>query len=178
MTYTVPYAFVPGTKAKADEVNANFIDILEKIKSTDDYNKETEKRITEAEKNITDITNKLDGEWTKVNFTICNQISLQGTSNATFNVSILPDDGNIYEILIEAYANTVEKSWYIVYVTTSVISTSRILSADSNNSANGKFDKMALVSIPIGANRQITINRSSSMNGLLNLIIKGYRKVQ
>ena len=31
MTFGVPYSFVPGTKAKADEVNANFIDVLTKI---------------------------------------------------------------------------------------------------------------------------------------------------
>ena len=34
MTYGVPYSFVPGTKAKADEVNANFIDVLNKIEDT------------------------------------------------------------------------------------------------------------------------------------------------
>ena len=34
MTYGVPYSFVPGTKAKADEVNANFIDVLSKIEDT------------------------------------------------------------------------------------------------------------------------------------------------
>lgn len=36
MTYSVPYSFVPGTKAKADEVNANFIDILNKIEETNE----------------------------------------------------------------------------------------------------------------------------------------------
>ena len=34
MTFGVPYSFVPGTKAKADEVNANFIDVLSKIEDT------------------------------------------------------------------------------------------------------------------------------------------------
>ena len=35
MTFGVPYSFVPGTKAKADEVNANFIDVLNKIDTVD-----------------------------------------------------------------------------------------------------------------------------------------------
>ena len=34
MTYGVPYSFVPGTKARADEVNANFIEVLNKIEET------------------------------------------------------------------------------------------------------------------------------------------------
>ena len=41
MTYGVPYSFVPGTKAKADEVNANFIDVLDKIKTTNERIDET-----------------------------------------------------------------------------------------------------------------------------------------
>ena len=31
MTSGIPYSFVPGTKAKADEVNANFLAVLNKI---------------------------------------------------------------------------------------------------------------------------------------------------
>lgn len=41
MTFGVPYSFVPGTKAKADEVNANFIDVLTKIEDTNSRIDET-----------------------------------------------------------------------------------------------------------------------------------------
>ena len=33
-TYRVPYTFVPGTKAKATEVNANFSSVMDLIEET------------------------------------------------------------------------------------------------------------------------------------------------
>ena len=62
MTYGVPYSFVPGTKAKADEVNANFIDVLDKIKTTneriDETNSTTQSNKTTLEEKInTDVSN-------------------------------------------------------------------------------------------------------------------------
>ena len=62
MTYGVPYSFVPGTKAKADEVNANFIDLLDKIKTTneriDETNSTTQSNKTTLEEKInTDVSN-------------------------------------------------------------------------------------------------------------------------
>ena len=31
MTFNIPYSFVPGTKAKANEVNANFIAVIDEL---------------------------------------------------------------------------------------------------------------------------------------------------
>jgi len=57
MTYGVPYSFVPGTKAKADEVNANFIDVLNKIEDTntriDDAGTQTSEDISSLETKLT-----------------------------------------------------------------------------------------------------------------------------
>lgn len=56
MTYGVPYSFVPGTKAKADEVNANFIDILNKIEDTnsriDDANTKSSQELKETKEEL------------------------------------------------------------------------------------------------------------------------------
>lgn len=105
MTYGVPYSFVPGTKAKADEVNANFIDILNKIEDTnsriDDANtkssqelKETKEELNaeiakKADLNFSNIgTNAkamfsakanntdIDGKWVKKSLTIAQSTSI------------------------------------------------------------------------------------------------------
>lgn len=57
MTYGVPYSFVPGTKAKADEVNANFIDVLDKIESTNTRIDDTNTKLDETN---TEITTKME----------------------------------------------------------------------------------------------------------------------
>ena len=59
MTFGVPYSFVPGTKAKADEVNANFIDVLTKIEDTntriDDANASVDIKNAEIDEKFTQV---------------------------------------------------------------------------------------------------------------------------
>lgn len=59
MTLVVPYSFVPGTKAKASEVNANFNDVLTKIENT---NKLMENINSNLETNITASKNELESK--------------------------------------------------------------------------------------------------------------------
>ena len=62
MTYGVPYSFVPGTKAKADEVNANFIDVLDKIKTTNERIDETNSTTQSNKTTLEEKINELDSE--------------------------------------------------------------------------------------------------------------------
>lgn len=57
MTFGVPYSFVPGTKAKADEVNANFIDVLTKIEDT---NLRIDETNSNAVSNSAEVTTKFE----------------------------------------------------------------------------------------------------------------------
>jgi hypothetical protein len=59
MTFGVPYSFVPGTKAKADEVNANFIDVLTKIENTN-------LRIDETNSNVDSKNLEVDAKFEQV----------------------------------------------------------------------------------------------------------------
>ena len=64
MTIGVPYSFVPGTKAKADEVNANFNDVISKIENTnlriDETNSNASVKNKEIETKFEDIQSLID----------------------------------------------------------------------------------------------------------------------
>ena len=64
MTFGVPYSFVPGTKAKADEVNANFIDVLTKIEDTnlriDETNSNADSKNSEIDAKFDQVDNNLN----------------------------------------------------------------------------------------------------------------------
>ena len=130
MTYGVPYSFVPGTKAKADEVNANFIDILSKIEDTntriDETNSQAAENLTEINNKIEEVENScvnldlsnlsskgksvlnakadaslLDGTWTNKSITLCTSKSISASTTHTFSLSsYLPNDGAKYELIV------------------------------------------------------------------------------
>ena len=57
----IPYSFIPGTKAKADEVNANFIalaDVIEANKTTTSGDIEDIKEILETKADKTELINE------------------------------------------------------------------------------------------------------------------------
>ena len=60
MTYGVPYSFGPGTKARADEVNANFIEVLNKI---EEANSRIEDVNTQSNVNKTALEAKIDEKY-------------------------------------------------------------------------------------------------------------------
>ena len=93
MTYGVPYSFVPGTKARADEVNANFIEVLNKIEDTNTRVDESNTRIddanTQADANKEEIEKKLtDGLAQKAGVDLANLNSAgKAVLNAKANAS-------------------------------------------------------------------------------------------
>ncbi|MDE6138822.1 MAG: hypothetical protein K2F57_05065, partial [Candidatus Gastranaerophilales bacterium] len=117
MTYGVPYSFVPGTKARADEVNANFIEVLNKIEETnsriDDVNTQTNLNKEEIKKKLEEgleqkagldlanldsagkaiLNNKanatdLDGKWTSKSLTLVSGGYLGPVAGATVSFSL------------------------------------------------------------------------------------------
>lgn len=130
MTYGVPYSFVPGTKAKADEVNANFIDILNKIEDTnkrvDDTNSQSTANVTDLTAKIEEVKNScvdldlsnlsengksilnakadaslLDGKWVHKGLNLCSSKTITANKTQTYSLSsYLPKDSNKYEVLV------------------------------------------------------------------------------
>ena len=119
MTYEVPYSFVPGTKAKADEVNANFNDVIQKIQDTNERIDSADSQITElssgldtANTNISQKANSsdIDGVWTTKLYKVFeNKTFAVGNNSQSYTLSsYLPNDSNKYEIMIsgDGYTGT------------------------------------------------------------------------
>ena len=204
MTYGVPYSFVPGTKAKADEVNANFIDILNKIEDTnsriDDANtkssqelKETKEELNaeiskKADLNFSNIgTNAkamfsakanntdIDGKWVKKSLTIAQSTSISAGQTKNFSLSsYLPNDNNVYEVLLSTTLNVAGNYAYI-FLSSSYVSNAAMCRADSA----GMYAASS-VTLPIGTNRTVSISSNSSQSGnaTFELYAKAYRKVR
>lgn len=184
MTLSVPYSFVPGTKAKADEVNANFIAVLDKIEETNTSKvnidlsnlDNTGQSILNAKADKSEI----DGEWIPINEQLAYNVSLQGNSYLTYDLSpYLPDDNNIYEILLSGRAATtyVTGAYAPLLVRTNSIGTTiylcscRAINTTSVNCAGA-------ATIPIGNDRELYITRTPDYQGLFTLLLCGYRKVR
>lgn len=81
MTYGVPYSFTPGTKARADEMNANFIDILNKL---EDINSKLNETNANLDSSFAELDTKIDNVNSSINSAKLNtdlsNISSQGQS--------------------------------------------------------------------------------------------------
>ncbi len=210
MTYGVPYSFVPGTKAKADEVNANFIEVLNKIEETNtrideantqsDLDKEAlETKLEEKYKELnsskvaldlsnlntagkTVLNNKanvtdIDGKWTKKGVEILREVTLSGNSKAwTYDLtSVLPKDGNVYEVLLQVEAQKSGGNWALYYFGSALCDYLTIISTGSNNVTGfGGFF------IPVSKDRKIYIKSSNNGGGSTSFYVnlRAYRKVR
>ena len=108
MTSGIPYSFVPGTKAKADEVNANFLAVLNKIEETNSAKLNVDlSNIDETGKATLDVVNtkadkkELDGEWQYCHYVLALDVALTSSTPLSFDLSsYMPKDENIYEIIL------------------------------------------------------------------------------
>ena len=172
MTYGVPYSFVPGTKAKADEVNANFIDVLGKIENTTT-------RTTALESGKADNTD-IDGQWTSSTRQIASDVSVNGSTNITFNIeAYLPADGNKYEVIAFAIGTSSGTSGQInaCYLNTDLFSTYTCLFRNIPRT-NSPVYSGGNTTLIVGTGRQVILTRSSSYYGTVTIYLIGYRKVR
>ena len=165
MTSSVPYSFVPGTKAKAEEVNANFIALLDKIENSnikiDDL---TMSKMKTDLSNINDsgkkyLTNEMDGKWTSADITIFEKITPSEKYNQTFDLSeALPDDGKIYEILLTGMirTNLSMNSIYGMCASTSLCSSTHLCRAVTRVNGVSGVASCGVI-LPIGEDRELTI---------------------
>lgn len=171
MTYGVPYSFVPGTKARADEMNANFIDVLDKIESSNS-------RITTLETDKADATT-LDGSWVSSESTIANATSLNGTTDLTISLSsYLPDDGNLYEVMIDANITSSATSGQYCCLIMGGSGHFGCFVAVCRPRSNASVQAGGQAMFLVNSSRNIVIHRASNYYGTANINVKGYRKVR
>ncbi len=165
MTSSVPYSFVPGTKAKAEEVNANFIALLDKIENSnikiDDL---TLSKMKTDLSNINDsgkkyLSDEMDGKWTSTEVTLFERLTPSEKYTQTFDLSeALPNDGKIYEILLTGMirTNLATNSIFGMCATTSLCTSTHLCRAVTR--VNGVCGVASCgVILPIGTDREITI---------------------
>lgn len=118
MTSSVPYSFVPGSKAKAEEVNANFVAVLDEIEKSNV--KISELDTQKMDKNLSNLDEQgqeildakadkteIDGPWVYKYAFIASEVTITTSYNKSFDLSsFLPDDDNVYEVIISAIVRT------------------------------------------------------------------------
>jgi hypothetical protein len=203
MTYGVPYSFVPGTKAKADEVNANFIEILNKIETTnsridetnsqlDETNSnlnETKTQLSEAEDKISDseesITNQntsieelkeqLDGEWTADKLKLISSSStISSKAQIEYSLSdYFPDNENVYEVIGNILCAKSSVACELGVGSSIMPTINRVCVTSTSGAVAASF------MLPIGTDRVISLNNMTSNSCSCSyFIIFAYRKVR
>lgn len=171
MTYGVPYSFVPGTKAKANEVNANFIDVLEKIDASNS-------RITQLENTKADDSD-IDGIWVYKSKVIA-EVNLNGSTYLPVDISsYLPNDNNIYEVLISGVGESAATSGHvcICFIQPDIIPANVCIFRDVPRTNNTIFVGGNAI-VPVGTGRKISIVRGVNYYGTVILTAVAYRKVR
>lgn len=172
MTYGIPYAFVPGTKAKADEVNANFNYLIEQL---EDQNSDI---TTKAE--ATDI----DGQWQFKSLVLATNVSLNNSGSSTYDLSsYLPDDGNRYEVLLMGNATTdaTNNAYAPLYVASDLVcppNSGTVTVAISRTRTTASNVTGGNCIIIVGGNRTLSVSRNTNWNGTFSLELRAYRKVR
>ncbi len=95
MTYSVTYSFVPGTKARADEVNANFIDILNHLENTNTRIDNTNNLIESTNTQIEDLDTQIEN--INTNISECANLSLSNLDEEGQKVLNNKADANLLD---------------------------------------------------------------------------------
>ncbi|MBD5403196.1 hypothetical protein HDR58_10450 [bacterium] len=197
MTLSVPYSFVPGTKAKADEVNANFIAILDKIeKSNSDIEELNTTNQTKLNNDLSNLSeegqeiidskadkSEIDGKWVAKSAYIAQAITITENYDVTFNLSsILPDDENVYEVIISVIirTGTSTNNCTAVFATSALCGTMCLCRAVTRTNSNQAAAGSNI--IPVGKDRKIRFFSGSETNSdstaaSCNFRVAAYRKV-
>ena len=202
MTLSVPYSFVPGAKAKAEEVNANFASILDKIEETntklDDsiqsqnttFNEQLEqkadlalsnlntegKAIIDAKANNTDI----DGKWVSKFKQVCESVSVYGSTKLSYSLSTyLPNDNNIYEVIVEGNieTGTTNGDYAPIYISTDRLPNTTVICKARTRTSSSMSSGGTVIAI-VGTQKKISVERNSDWVGKFTIALHAYRKVR
>ena len=191
MTSSVPYSFVPGAKAKAEEVNANFVAVLDEIEKSNVKISELDSQ--KMDKNLSNLdeqgeqvfASKIDGNWTAKSVYLASDFTMSKTYDKTFDLStILPDDENVYEVIVSAIirTGTAVNNCLGLYVG-STICTSICMCRAVSRVANTNQIASGNCIIPIAKDRKIRFfagdeTNAASYSNSCSFRISAYRKVR
>lgn len=196
MTSSVPYSFVPGSKAKAEEVNANFVAVLDEVEKSNVKISELDTQkmdkdlsnLDEQGQEILDAKaekTELDGNWTNKGEFIIREVTLSKSYDKSFDLSsMLPDDENVYEVIVSAIIRTASQinSCFSLNLSSTLCGSIYICRAVTRVS-NVNVVASGNCIIPIAKDRNIRIfvgdeTNSSSYTNSCSVRISAYRKVR
>ena len=187
MTSGIPYSFVPGTKAKADEVNANFLAVLNKIEETNSAKLNVDlSNIDETEKATLDVVNtkadkkELDGEWQYCHYVLALDVPLTSPTPLSFDLSsYMPKDENIYEIILSVRIVTESgNGMYAAGLLKSTPMENNVYFCNARSRTTSSATASGCGIIPLGADKIITIMRTTDYTGKISITFDGFRKVR
>lgn len=194
MTYIVPYSFVPGTKAKADEVNANFIYLTNGLDDTNDRIDTCNTSISTVQDNLdnncesltSEISQKansveLDGNWTYKYLKLFTNANLYhaSNSNATYSLSgYLPAGGGLYQIALRGSSatGTTSGNYAPLYLLTDWTHSSTYAICNSRTRTASTMESAG--SMIVLASSYIALYRRNGYAGTATVELLGYRKVR
>ncbi len=187
MASGIPYSFVPGTKAKADEVNANFLAVLNKIEETNSAKLNVDlSNIDETGKATLDVVNtkadkkELDGEWQYCHYVLALDVPLTSPTPLSFDLSTyIPKDDNIYEILLSARVVTAGgNGMYSAALIKSSLMPDAVYFCNARARTTNSATSSGCGIIPLGKDRVITAWRTADYSGKISISFDGFRKVR
>ncbi len=187
MTSGIPYSFVPGTKAKADEVNANFLAVLNKIEETNSAKLNVDlSNIDETGKATLDVVNtkadknELDGKWQYCHYVLALDVALTSSTPLSFDLSsYMPEDENIYEIILSVRIVTGSgNGMYAAGLLKSTPMENNVYFCNARSRTTSSATASGCGIIPLGADKIITIMRTTDYTGKISITFDGFRKVR
>ena len=121
----------------------------------------------------------IDGQWVSVNISIMDNVSVTGSSNLTYTLSDVPDDGHIYEVMLTGTVQTGTTNGNFCGLQLrsnfSNNAVTRICSARTRSSSF--LQAQGTVIIPLTSSHNIYVSRNTGWVGTASLWLIGYRRI-
>lgn len=122
-------------------------------------------------------TTCVDGQWVKSNQTVMSGVSLNGSTELTYTLS-LPSDGHKYEVLLSGTVTTgtTAGNAALINLRTNVVD-AVCMCWNTNRVANGSVRAGGSVAVPVATDHKIYVARGTDYHGTASLIMRGYRRI-
>ena len=121
----------------------------------------------------------IDGQWQFINAVIMDDVSVTGSSNLSYTLSDIPDDGHMYEVILTGTAQTGTASGnFCPLQLRSDFSTGAVTRICSARTRSSSFlQAQGTVIIPLTTSRNIYVSRDTGWVGTVKLWLIGYRRI-
>lgn len=119
-----------------------------------------------------------DGQWESVSNTqVVTAVNVNGSTNLSYTLTDVPNDGYKYEVLLsgQSWTTATSGSSCGLRISSSLISTIELCGCVTRTSSQVGARGSAI--IPIDTDRKIIVHRDTTWTGSINLWLRGYRRI-